>query len=232
MAKQNLLQNERFWTIFLGSVGCIALLWNLYKDPSNWADFLVNLAQIGVAVIVFVVAWSTRERNKTIASLAKDALSSLQKQYPTFLLGPRYNRDNYDPETGKAPQYVFVTNEDQRSTLRAKFIPIDPLAEGVLTIYVQKGTLVYGLGYTSDEASLAAIKTIQQAVSQALTAHVQGYYAGRHEIIPTSKDDTAIIIDFNEDLMKKKHFVKAISDCSGLAVQTLLKFKHKSPDKE
>lgn len=36
-----------------------------------------------------------------------------------------------------------------------------PLDEGVLAIYIQKGTLVYGLNYASEQATLEEIKNIQ-----------------------------------------------------------------------
>lgn len=225
MGKNNLLKDEKFWTILLGGIGCLALIWNLIKNPSDWANILVNFAQIGVAVIIFIVAFATRERTTNYLSLAKEALEKIQKKYDNFLLPPRYNRENYDPEKGAGLQYLFITNADPKSKLRAKFIPLDPIAQGIITIYVQKGTLVFGLNYKSEEATPEAIKTIQKSVFDEVNNYVQQNYDGLYELIPSSKDDTAIIIDFYEGKMKKKKFIQAVSEISELATKTLYKLR-------
>ena len=54
--KKSFWKDEKFWTIFLGTIGCLALIWILINDPSDWPSILVNFAQIGVAVIVFFIA--------------------------------------------------------------------------------------------------------------------------------------------------------------------------------
>ena len=144
---------------------------------------------------------------------------------PDFLMGPRYNRDNYDPEKGKGLEYLFVTNTDPKSKLRAKLIPIQPLEEGVLAIYIQKGTLVYGLNYSSDQATAEEIKKIQSEVFSAVSDLIQRKYAGSYEILPNSKEDTAIIIDFNEEKMGKKKFSKAVTECAELAISKIRSHK-------
>ncbi len=221
MTKNNVLKDEKFWTILLGGIGCLALLWNLKRDPTDWANIVVNFAQIGVAVIVFIVAFSTRERATNYVSLAKEALEQLQTKYVDFLLPPRYNRENYDPEKGAGQQYLFITNADPKSKHRAKFIPLEPMTQGILTIFVQKGTLVYGLNYKSEEATPDAIKIVQKRVFDEVNVFIQQNYSGLYELIENSKDDTAIIIDFYEEKMKKRKFVKSVSDVSELATKVL-----------
>lgn len=54
--KNSFYKKETFWTVLLGSIGCFALVWNLYHNPGDWPNIIVNFAQIGVAVIVFFVA--------------------------------------------------------------------------------------------------------------------------------------------------------------------------------
>lgn len=225
MDKNNLLKDEKFWTILLGGIGCIALIWNLINNPSDWANILVNFAQIGVAVIVFIVAFSTRERATSFVQLAKEVLENLSKTYNDFLLPPRYNRDNYDPEKGAGLQYLFITNADKNSTRRAKFIPIDPISQGIVTIYVQKGTLVYGLNYKSEEATSEEIKRIQQIVYESVNNSIKNKYEGLYELIVSSKDDAAIIIDFHEEKMKKRKFIRAIADVSEIATSTLYQMR-------
>ena len=157
--------------------------------------------------------------------MAKSALEKLQKRYADILMGPRYNRDGYDPEKGQGLEYLFITNDDPKSKLRAKFIPIQPLSEGVLVIYVQKGTLVYGLDYTSEHATPEEIKKIQLSVADAVKTLIQNKYSGYYEDVPDKKDDTAIIIDFDEQKMGKKKFAKAVSECTEVAVQKLKSFR-------
>ncbi len=225
MNKNNILKDEKFWTILLGCIGCIALIWNLINNPSDWPNILVNFAQIGVAVIVFIVAISTRERATSFVQLSKEALEKLSKKYNDFILPPRYNRDNYDPEKGAGLQYLFITNADKNSTRRVKFIPIDPISQGIVTIYIQKGTLVYGLNYKSEEATPEEIKRIQQIVYEAVNNSIKNKYEGLYELIATSRDDTAIIIDFYEEKMKKRKFVQAVNDVSEIAIDTLHKLR-------
>ncbi|GAB6283460.1 MAG: hypothetical protein STSR0008_22280 [Ignavibacterium sp.] len=225
MNKNNLLKDEKFWTVLLGGIGCIALIWNLINNPNDWANILVNFAQIGVAVIVFIVALSTRERTTSFVQLAKKVLEKLSKTYDDFLLPPRYNRDNYDPEKGAGLQYLFITNADKNSTRRAKFIPIDPISQGIITIYVQKGTLVYGLNYKSEEATPEEIKRIQQIVYESVNNFIKKKYEGLYELVASSKDDTAIIIDFYEEKMKKRKFIQAIANISETATSTLYKMR-------
>ncbi|KAF0146934.1 MAG: hypothetical protein FD143_3164 [Ignavibacteria bacterium] len=225
MGNNNLLKDEKFWTILLGGIGCIALIWNLINNPNDWANILVNFAQIGVAVIVFIVAFSTRERSTSFVQLSKEVLERLSKKYNNFLLPPRYNRDNYDPEKGAGLQYLFITNADKNSSRRAKFVPIDPISQGIVTIYVQKGTLVYGLNYKSEEATPEEIKRIQQIVYESVNNYIKNNYEGLYELITPSKDDTAIIIDFYEEKMKKRKFIRAIADVSEIATSTLYKMR-------
>ena len=140
-------------------------------------------------------------------------------------MGPRYNRDNYDPEKGQGLEYLFITNEDPKSKLRAKFIPVQPLDEGVLAIYVQKGTLVYGLKYSSEQATPEEIKKIQADVNKEITELIGKKYKDFYEILPNSKDDSAIIIDFNEEELGKKKFAKAITECTETAVIKIISYK-------
>lgn len=64
MNNHSLLKDEKFWTIVLGTIGCIALIWNLFNNPNDWANIVVNFAQIGVAVIVFFMTSSIISRIK------------------------------------------------------------------------------------------------------------------------------------------------------------------------
>jgi len=203
----------------------IGLLINSNFDTNELLGSIVNFTQVAIPVLVLIVATTIKKENKSFSQIGKEALLFIQKKNEVFLMGPRFNRENYDPEKGKGVEYLFVTNTDPKSKLRAKLIPIQPLDEGVLAIYIQKGTLVYGLNYSSEQATPEEIKKIQLEVFNSVSELIQKKYAGFYEILPNSKDDTAIIIDFNEEKMGKKKFKKAITECTELAISKIKSYK-------
>jgi len=203
----------------------IGLLINSNFDTNELLGSIVNFTQVAIPVLVLLVATTIKKENKSFSQIGKEALLFIQKKNEDFLMGPRFNRENYDPEKGKGVEYLFVTNTDPKSKLRAKLIPIQPLDEGVLAIYIQKGTLVYGLNYSSEQATPEEIKKIQLEVFNSVSELIQKKYAGFYEILPNSKDDTAIIIDFNEEKMGKKKFKKAITECTELAISKIKSYK-------
>lgn len=215
-------------SIALGIMSVLAIIGLLIN--SNFATnellgSIVNFTQVAIPVLVLLVATTIKKENKSFSQIGKEALMFIQKKNEDFLMGPRYNRENYDPEKGQGLEYLFVTNTDPKSKLRAKLIPIQPLEEGVLAIYIQKGTLVYGLNYSSEQATPEEIKKIQTEVFSSISDLIQRKYTGYFEILPNSKDDTAIIIDFNEEKMGKKKFTNAICECTELAISKIKSHK-------
>ena len=203
----------------------IGLLVNNDFDTNELLGSIVNFTQVAIPVLVLLVATTIKKENKSFSQIGKEALLFIQKKNEDFLMGPRFNRENYDPEKGKGVEYLFVTNTDPKSKLRAKLIPIQPLDEGVLAIYIQKGTLVYGLNYSSEQAIPEEIKKIQTEVYNTVSELIQRKYVGLYEILPNSKDDTAIIIDFNEEKMGKKKFTRAITECTESAISKIKSHK-------
>lgn len=221
-------KKEQAIAVIFSIVGSLAILINLVLKgftAENSLDAIKDLVGLLVTVAVFLVAYSISNKSKSFLDVAKTALKNMQEKMPDFLMGPRFNRDNYDPEKGKGVEYLFVTNTDPKSKLRAKLIPIQPLEEGVLAIYVQKGTLVYGLNYSSEQATPVEIKKIQTEVFNSVSEFIQKKFFGLYEILPNTKDDTAIIIDFNEEKMGKKKFSKAVTECSELAITVMKNHK-------
>jgi hypothetical protein len=215
-------------SIALGVMSVIAIVGILINNNFDTNEILgsvVNFTQVAIPVLVLLVATTIKKESKSFTQIGKEALEKIQKKYASFLMGPRYNRDNYDPEKGQGLEYLFITNEDPKSKLRAKFIPVQPLDEGVLAIYVQKGTLVYGLKYSSEQATPEEIKKIQADVNKEITELIGKKYKDFYEILPNSKDDSAIIIDFNEEELGKKKFAKAITECTETAVIKIISYK-------
>ena len=217
-------KKEQVIAVIFSIVGALAILINLTIKGftvENSLDAIKDLVGLLVTVAVFLVAYSISNKSQSFIEVARISLKKIQEKMPDFLIGPRFNRDNYDPEKGQGLEYLFITNNDLKSKLRVKFIPIQPFNEGVLAIFIQKGTLVYGLNYTSEQATPEEIKKIQTEVSNSVFELLQEKYSGYFDILPNLKDDSAIIIDFNERKMGKKKFVKAISDCTELAISII-----------
>jgi hypothetical protein len=217
-------KKEQFIAFTFSLIGSLAILINLVIKgftTENTLDAVKDLVGLLVTVAIFLVAYSLSNKSKSFMDVARSVLKRIQEKSPSFLMGPRFNRDNYDPENGQGMEYLFITNDDPKSKQRAKFIPIQPLDEGILAIYVQKGTLVYGLNYKSEQATPEAIKKIQTDVYDSVSEFIQIKYTGCFEILPNTKEDTAIIIDFNEDKMGKKKYSKAIKECTELAISKI-----------
>lgn len=219
---------EKVLTAILGFIGIVAIFINLDLKgytTENWLDAIKDMAGLAVVLAVFIASIRISNMSKKYSDVARAKLVKLQKKHPDFLMGPQYNRDNYDPEQGKGMEFLFVTNKDLKSKKRAKLIPIQPLEEGILAIYVQKGTLVYGLNYLSNNASDGEIKSIQNFVKQDLVTFLKNNYDGYYELLDDSKKDTAVIIDFKEKELGKHKFAKAIEECAECAVKTLIKIR-------
>jgi hypothetical protein len=98
----------------------------------------------------------------------------------------------------------------------------------VLAIYVQKGTLVYGLKYKSEDATVPEIKAIQEVVYKSVIDKLEKKYEDCYELIentPANTPDAAIIIDFDEEKMKGKLFYDAIYQCAEQAIEIIKKYK-------
>jgi hypothetical protein len=190
---------------------------------------VVNFTQVAVPVLaILVISIRMRKINEIYLKIGRSALEKLQKKHSDILIGPKYNRENYDPEKGKGKEYLFIADDTPHSKQRAKFISIPPLEEGVLAIYVQKGTLVYGLKYKSEDATDSEIKVIQAAVKKSVIDKLEKKYEDCYELIentPANTLDVAIIIDFDEKKMKGKKYYDAIYQCAEQTIEVIKKYK-------
>ena len=215
-------------SIVLGVFSVIAIGGNLIQNNFTFgtiSDAVVNFTQVAVPVLaVLVVSIGLRRINETYVKIGRSALEKLQKKHSDILIGPKYNRENYDPEKGKGKEYLFIADDTLNSKQRVKFISIPPLDEGVLSIYVQKGTLVYGLKYKSEEAEKNEITAIQEAVRKSVIDKLEKEYTGCYDLIENTPD-AAIIIDFDEKNMTGKKYYDAIYQCAEQAIEIIKKYK-------
>jgi hypothetical protein len=91
-------------------------------------------------------------------------------------------------------------------------IPVQPFNEGILAIYIQKGTLAYGLNFGEGNVKDEDVVKLRKEIHDLIANLGEEKYQGFFEILPDSKD-AAIMIDFYEDKMSKKLFARAITEC-------------------
>ena len=215
-------------SIMLGVLSVIAIGGKLIQNDftiDTISDAVVNFSQVAVPVLaILFISISMRKINETYLKVGRNALEKLQEKHSDILIGPKYNRENYDPEKGKGKEYLFIIDDTPKSKQRVKFISIPPLDEGVLSIYVQKGTLVYGLKYKSSEATESEIKAIQLAVKESVIDKLEKEYTGCYELVENTPD-AAIIIDFDEKKMTGKKYCDAIYQCTDQAIEVIKKYK-------
>lgn len=217
---------EKILTAVFGLVGIAAIFINLdikgYGNE-NWLDAIKDIAGLIVVLAVFLAAIRISQKSETHYEMARNALQRLQVKHPQILMGPRYNRENYDPENGKGKEYLFVSNDDKKSTKRASLVPIQPLEEGCLFIYIHPGTLAdalnYGRGIKQDD-----LPTIKTAVKDAVEEILNYKYNGKFEALK-AVNDSVIAVDFNESEMSNKQFARAIFECTEAATLKLLEFR-------
>jgi len=217
---------EKILTAIFGAIGIIAILINVHLKGygiEDWLDGIKDIASLLVVIAVFLVARRSIRNSQTHYSLAREALQKLQSKYPQILMGPRYNRVDYDSEKGKGLEYLFVTNENKNSTQRASLVPVQPLEQGCLFIYVHKGTLVDGLNYGSS-IQQDDLPKVQTAVKDAVEKILNNKYFGKFDTLK-AVNDSVIAVDFNESEMSKKQYARAIYDCTEAATQKLLEFR-------
>jgi hypothetical protein len=236
MKKFNYNENlEKVLTAIFGGIGIIAIFINLHikgYTNENWFDAIKDIAGLIVVLAVFIATIKIRNKSRTFTDVARSKLEKLQKLNTDLLIGPRYNRENYDPEKGQGIEYLFVTNEKKESTRRAKFISIPSLETGVLIIYIQPATLADALNYGRGKITEDDILNVQKAVSDSVCELLKKKYSAFYnekELIKT-KGEIAIMVDFDEQKMGKNKFAKAIEECTKEAISKLkeLRIKNKN----
>lgn len=213
-------------SISLGIMSVCAIIGIIVRsnfDINEILESVINFTQVAVPVIVLLATIQWKRKSIDQSQLTRELMQTIQKKYSDILSGPKYSRDNYDPEKGQGKEYLFIGN--LASKQKAKFIPIQPLEEGILVIYIQKGTLVWGLNYSSETATKEEIIRIRTQVNSAIKKIIIDEYSTLCEILPNTNDDWAIMVDFDENKMGQNKLGKAIEEFVECAIQTLNNLK-------
>ncbi|HBG70053.1 MAG: hypothetical protein A2W93_09960 [Bacteroidetes bacterium GWF2_43_63] len=219
---------EKILTAVFGFVGIAAIFINLdikgYGNE-NWLDAIKDIAGLIVVLAVFLAAIRISQKSETHYEMARNALQQLQAKHPQILMGPRYNREGYDPEKGKGLEYLFVTNDNKKSTMRTKLVPMQPLEDGDLYICISKQTLADALNYGKGTVEIQDLTTIKEAVKKAVS-YALAKYKGHYDISTESvSDDVVMAVSFKINNKFKRKYAKAIYDCTEAATIKLLEFR-------
>ena len=156
------------------------------------------------------------------------ALRALQRAHPKVLQGPRYDREDYDPNEagGKGGRYLFTCADPTAGgkDRKSSFVAVAPLAEGVVAVTVSKRNLK-NLGISVDRLDEAQA-VIEDAVKKLL---VQPRYVDRFEILKSKVQRAAIVVDFDEESMGPKRFRAAVEAVVKEALGALLSLRVGSP---
>lgn len=252
---------ENLFAAMFGVIGTLSIILSLgFKGLTleNILDAVKDIAGFIVGIAVFLVAVTLNRKSRTYLDIAETALSKLQRGSNGNLEGPKFNSDDYvpgglektdDPEKNDDPekklpdskskrmQYLFLSTRARGK--KVPFIPLAPLAEGILDIQVSKSTLLT-LGYEPNPAKdplLEEIAIVQSDVSRIVKLIVDKYEEDCQ--IVYSKDPpiseasstlskyarSAIVIDFDEKALGPRKFEKFIIECGDAALKTILKYK-------
>jgi hypothetical protein len=227
-------------SIVLGVMSVIAivgLLINSRFETNEVLSSIINLTQVAVPVIVLVFMKSLKSDLKSYEDIGREALKKLQKENESFLEGPRphsnkssnpdKSKDDEDSEADAGVEYLFIRHHEYPKKLyRSKFIDLADLDNGVLSISVQKNTLVWGLGYPGgrDNNLQSEITELHSKVYERVVYVIEKSLRKdlyRIEDKARCRADVAIRIDFDEERMKKSKFAAMIHDCGKAAMETI-----------
>jgi len=229
-------RKEQTIAVIFSTVGCLAIILNLnFKGftPINFLDALKDLVGLSITIAVFLIAYSISSKSKSYLDSGLRALEKLKSENENILLGPEYDKSDYNPEeAGKSQRMKYLFFAKHRYIKKVAFIPLEPIEQGILDIRVSKATLV-NFGYDSKDAEIEkAIQEVQAKVYEEMIKLLSSKYNGLFEILNNNEvgqkskyPNSAIVIDFNEDKMKFKGLEKAVYRCALVALQVLIKHK-------
>lgn len=194
-----------------------------FRESDFW-DSIKDLAQLlGTIGTVLIASYLMRKRISGPAYLlnaGNRALKQLQVKYPNILIGPKYDRQKYDKDTGHGRKYLFIY--DKKSNQQAVFISLDELKEGICDMVISQETLSI---LSIDTDKLADIqKTVYDEVKKILDLNYEGQYCLMEEDKESLlTHDIAISIEFEKEKIGLKRFQKAVYECSVKSVEVIKK---------
>ena len=203
---------SKYLSIILGIMSLLSIIGLLINANFNKTEIfsaIINLTQVAIPVIVLIFTIALKKEAITHYDEGRKALVKLQNKYPNYLVGPRYNRDNYDPEKGKGLEYLFLVY-NANSKQKAKLVTVQSLKDRALTIHIQKSTLSWALGWgEGDAVKEQDIKELRDNVYNVVANFLDLKFKNDVEIEVIDKSNT-IAIFFDYDKISPKRLSKII----------------------
>jgi len=223
-------RKEQFISVLFACIGTLAIVINLFikgATTENLLDGVKDLVGLLVTIAVFIIAYRISSQTNSYAESGKRGLMKLYIKYKEHLEGIKANSEKgeTDEENDKRNKYLFIKRINKNLKTKVTFIPVNDLEDGVLDIRVSKGTLV-NLGREGTPDEIAQLKkAVESGVLSLLSS--KGFIKNDDfEVIERPKSqNSAIVIDFEEQKMRFKKFEKIVYACAENALNTILNFK-------
>ncbi len=245
---------EKTVTAVLGVVGTLAILVSLGlkgTTAENVLDAVKDISGLVISIAVFLIASAISRKSRSILDVGVQALQKLQAKNAAVLIGPAYDKAKYLPDDSEAKtrmQYLFLKPVKGK---KIAFIPLDPLAQGILDIRISKGSLV-ALGLAAETAAgrlsecqeqvrAAVMKVIASEAKHFTLVHPTNGAPTAHDGADGNDEDTAekdsakgaktryansaIIVDFDEVAIGPRRFERMIVASGLAALQVLTGFR-------
>jgi len=223
-------KKEQTISVLFASIGTLAIVINLFikgTTTENLLDAVKDLVGLLVTIAVFIIANRISSQTTSYAESGKRGLKKLYAKYKPYLDGIKANSEKgeTDEENDKRNKYLFIRRINKDLKTKITFIPVNDLEDGVLDIRVSKGTLKNLGREGSPDEILQLKKTVAKGVLDLLAG--KGYsQPDDFEVIENPKSqNSAIVIDFDEQKIPHRKFEKLIYACAEDSLNTILRFK-------
>ena len=220
--KERMEQWSGYGALAIVTIAVIAGLFFKGVDGATLSDAVKDVGAALVPILTAYLAYRLVIRempaSERFLRAGEDALREVQRKFPSWLDGPRYNsakkmEDDSD-NTGKAGRYLFIRKQPDK--VKAQFVPLAPLSEGRLEIHVKNQPLVLlnmaGPGEKGRQAE--ARETLKRVIHEAVEAVLKKpRWSGTYEEDSDVEDDVAILVDFDEAKLGPRKFRKVVVEC-------------------
>lgn len=204
------------------AVAVIAGLFFKGFDGANLSDAVKDIGGALVPILTAYLAYRLVIRempaSERFLRAGEDALREVQRRYPEWLDGPRYNsakkKEDDSDNDGKAGRYLFIRKQSAKA--KAQFVPLEPLSEGRLEIHVKNQALVIReLAGRGDNVRQAEVRDkLRLAIHEAVAGVLKKpQWIETYEEDGDVDSDVAIFVDFDEARLGPRNFKKAVVEC-------------------
>lgn len=217
---------EKSLSALFAAVATLVILINLSLKgytAENALDALKDLLGLFVTIAVFLLAYKISNQTNSHLEAGKSALMKLYTKEKRVLDGIKANSEKgeTDEENDKRNKYLFIKRVNKNLRSKVTFIPVNEFEDGILDIRVSKGTLV-NLGFDGTQEEISQLKkTVASGVMEVLAQ--RGFsQPDDFELVENPKSqNSAIVIDFDEQKLKYKKFEKLIYACAEKALNII-----------